>query len=313
VGKYTNLDGSTPDKGLADVLRWQWDRVRSGKTKPEPLGFVTPSVPNDGSALLGRGPHFTWVGHATFAFKLGQALVVTDPLWSESLGPTVRRLAPPGIALANLPKVDVVTVSHSHFDHLDLPSLKALGRAPTFVVPRDVAEVLQDAGIPNVVELDWWQSVTVGDVKITLVPAQHWSMRMPWDKNNRLWGGFIYESSAGTAYHAGDTAFSERTFSAIRERFPDGIDWAMFPIGAYDPDWFMKPQHINPEDAVRAAQILGVKDFLAMHWGTFRLTDEALDEPPARVRRAWEGTGQSADRLHVLKIGETCTFDSRST
>jgi N-acyl-phosphatidylethanolamine-hydrolysing phospholipase D len=221
---YTNLDGTTPDKDLRALLKWQIaDRIR-GKKRKDPGGFVTPHRDNDGRALASAGPSLTWIGHATYVQRLGGALVATDPIWSERLGPR-RRLAPAGVALGDLPPIDVVTVSHSHYDHLDLPTLRRLGDGPVYIVPLDVGELLRREGLTKVVELGWWQSHVVDDLRVTLVPAQHWSMRVPWDRNKRLWGGFVYESREGTSYHAGDTAFSEDVFRAIAERFPR-IDWA---------------------------------------------------------------------------------------
>jgi L-ascorbate metabolism protein UlaG (beta-lactamase superfamily) len=147
-------------------------------------------------------------------------------------------------------------------------------------------------------------------VTITLVPSQHWSMRKPWDRNRRLWGGFVYEAPEGTSYHAGDTAFKEDVFRAIGERFPK-IDWAMIPIGAYDPVWFMSPQHIGPEDAGRAFELLGARVMCAMHWGTFKLTDEPIGEPPERLRAWWRTRGLDAGRLWILDIGETRALEPR--
>jgi len=237
--------------------------------------------------------------------RLGGALVATDPVFAPRMGPR-RRLVPPGVAPDAWPPVDVVTVSHSHYDHMDLPSLRALARrgAPLFVVPKDNAEVLRGAGIERVRELAWWESVEVGGLRVTLVPSQHWSMRVPWDRNARLWGGFVYESTAGTAYHAGDTAFAEDVFRAIGARF-SRIDWAMLPIGAYDPTWFMAPQHIGPEDTGRAWEILGARVLVAMHWGTFRLTDEPVGEPPERMRAWFAERGHDPARLWIQDVGET--------
>jgi L-ascorbate metabolism protein UlaG (beta-lactamase superfamily) len=303
VARYTNLDGTTPDKDFGALLKWQIaDRI-AGKRRKDPGGFVTPRQANDGRALASRDPSLTWVGHATYVQRLGGKLLVTDPIWSERLGPR-RRLAPPGVAIADLPPLDVVTVSHSHYDHLDLPTLKLLGNGPEYIVPLDVGEILRGAGLTQVTELAWWQSHVVGDLKVTLVPAQHWSMRVPWDRNKRLWGGFVYESPEGTSYHAGDTAFSEPVFRAIAERFPK-IDWAMLPIGAYDPPWFMQAQHMGPEEAVRAFEILGARVLSAMHWGTFKLTDEPVAEPPQRLRAFWSERGHAADRLWIPDVGET--------
>jgi len=303
VPSYKNLDGTVPNQGLGDVFKWQVaDRI-AGKRRRERAPFTTPRRENDGSALKSTDPHLTWVGHATFVQRLGGKLIATDPIWSTRIH-TITRQAAPGVELAATPKLDVVTVSHSHYDHLDLPTLKAIGKDALYIVPRDNADVLRGAGLPNVVELGWFESHQVGELKVTLVPAQHWSMRSPFDKNKRLWGGFVYEAPEGTSYHAGDTAFKEGVFEAISQRFPQ-IDWAMLPIGAYDPTWFMSKQHMGPEDAGRAWEILGAKNLVAMHWGTFKLTDEPLGEPPQRLRAWFEQHGHPMDRMWIMDLGET--------
>jgi L-ascorbate metabolism protein UlaG (beta-lactamase superfamily) len=172
VARYTNLDGTTPDKDFGALLRWQIGDRLAGRRRKDPGGFVTPRRANDGRALASRDPSLTWIGHATYVQRLGGKLLATDPIWSERLGPR-RRLAPPGVALADLPRLDIVTVSHSHYDHLDLPTLKRLGSDPEYIVPLDVGEILRGAGLTKVVELAWWQSHVVGDLRVTLVPAQH--------------------------------------------------------------------------------------------------------------------------------------------
>jgi L-ascorbate metabolism protein UlaG (beta-lactamase superfamily) len=300
MAQYTNLDGTTPDKSIGAILRWKL----AGKPRKDDRAYVTPQRPNDGNELRRLDPHLTWVGHATFVQRLGGQLLAMDPIWSTRLGGTIARRASPGVALADLPPLDVVTVSHSHRDHLDVPTLRRIGPGPVYIVPRDVGEILHDAGLPHVVELGWWDSHVVGDLRVTLVPAQHWSMRTPWDRNRRLWGGFVYESKEGTSYHSGDTAFKEEVFRAIAERFPQ-IDWALLPIGAYDPPWFMQPQHMNPEEAGRAWELLGARILCAMHWGTFKLTDEPLGEPVERIRAFWRERRHDPDRLWVLDVGET--------
>lgn len=303
---YTNLDGTTPDKGVGALLKWQIGDRLAGRRRRDSAPFSTPRRDNDGAALASASPHLTWIGHATFVQRLGGKLVATDPIWSTRIH-TISRNAAPGVALEACPKLDVVTVSHSHYDHMDLPTLRRIGPDALYIVPRDNADILRGAGLPNVVELGWWESHEVGDLRVTLVPAQHWSMRAPWDKNRRLWGGFVYESRVageGTSYHAGDTAFSEQCFRAIAERFPS-IDWAMLPIGAYDPPWFMQPQHMGPEEAGRVFDILGARHLVAMHWGTFKLTDEPLGEPPERMRAWFAERGHDAARLWVMDLGET--------
>jgi len=308
VRKYVNLDGTVPDRGFGDFLRWQVVDRLSKPRRRDPDGFRTPRRDNDGRALLELGPHLTWIGHASLVLRLGGALVATDPVFATRMGPR-RRLAAPGVDAEHLPPLDVVTVSHSHYDHMDVASLRALAKRgrPLFIVPKDNADVLRSAGLERVVELGWWESHREGGVTVTCVPAQHWSMRVPWDRNARLWGGFVYEGADGTAYHAGDTAMSEGVFRAIRERFAK-IDWAMLPIGAYEPTWFMSAQHMGPEEAGRAWEILGARVLVAMHWGTFKLTDEPVSEPPQRARRWFDERGYDPRRLWVLDVGETRTL-----
>jgi L-ascorbate metabolism protein UlaG (beta-lactamase superfamily) len=217
VPRYVNLDGTTPDKGFRDIWRWQVADRLAGRRPRADSSFVTPRRYNDGSALRALDPHITWIGHATFVFRLGGALIATDPVFATRMGPS-RRLVPPGVQPSVLPAFDIATVSHSHYDHMDLPSLRALAQrgAPLFVVPKDNASVLRAAGIERVVELAWWESVQASGVRVTCVPAQHWSMRVPWDRNTRLWGGFLYEAADGVAYHAGDTAMSNDVFARSR-------------------------------------------------------------------------------------------------
>ena len=311
MATYTNLDGTTPDKGLGSILKWQLvDRVR-GKRRRAPDRFDTPRREPDLAAMESSRPSLTWVGHATFAVRLANKMIATDPIWSDRINGVVARNASAGISLEKMPKIDIVTISHSHFDHLDVPTLKKIGNDALYVVPKDVGEILKSAGLTKIVELGWWETHREGELAITLVPSQHWSMRAPWDRNKRLWGGFVYESSEGVAYHAGDTAFSEQVFQAIREKQPR-IDWAMLPIGAYDPQWFMQPQHMGPEEAVRAWEILGAQTLCAMHWGTFKLTDEPLDEPPARLREEWRQKMHAPERVWIFDLGETKSLATRT-
>ena len=311
---YVNMDGTSVELGLRSVLKWQMDRLARGvraraSRAPGVPQVETPRRDNDGSPLRAMTAHATWIGHATFVMRLGGKLVATDPIWSARIG-TLGRRAAPGVDFARVPPLDVVTISHSHYDHLDMPTLARIGANALYVVPKDNGDLLRRRGLRRVVELGWWESHTVDDLKITCVPAQHWSFRYPWDRNARLWGGFVFESREGTAYHAGDTAYSAEVFVEIANRFPR-IDWAMIPIGAYDPEWFMRSQHLCPEDAGRAWELLGAQRFVAMHWGTFALTDEPLGEPPERLRAWWSARGIDPDRLWILDVGETRPLSSR--
>jgi N-acyl-phosphatidylethanolamine-hydrolysing phospholipase D len=226
-----------------------------------------------------------------------------DRIDQRRAGGAAKRLCPPALTPAELPPVDVVCVTHDHFDHLDLPSIRALGSAPLYVVPLGLGRLLRGVGAERVVELDWWESTRDGDLEITLTPARHWSMRMPWTRNESLWGGFVLRGPEGALYHSGDTALFDG-FRDIGARLGP-IDWALLPIGAYEPRWFMEPQHMDPGDAVEAFVRLGAAHFFAMHWGTFVLTDEPVEEPPARLRELWRERALDPARLAILDVGES--------
>ncbi len=301
MGRFDDR-ATRPQRTLGDILRWNIGDTITGKRLRDPGGFTAPVRANDGAQLASPAPSLTWVGHATFLLRLGGALIATDPIWSERIA-VVRRRAPPGVPLERVPPVDIVTVSHNHFDHLDAPTIKKLGAGPLYVTPLGNGELLKKNGAARVVELDWWQSHTEGRVTITLVPARHWSMRAPWNRNDALWGGFVFKTDEGTAYHSGDTALFDG-FREIGEKCGP-IDWALLPIGAYEPRWFMEPQHMSPEDAGEAFLRLRAKTLVAMHWATFKLTDEPLGEPPLRMRAWFRQRGVDESRLWVMDIGET--------
>jgi L-ascorbate metabolism protein UlaG (beta-lactamase superfamily) len=323
--RYQNLDHNTPDRGLADVLAWKLGRpsaaalaavsrendpgyivpYRQGLTSAERLTLDQPApmVQSDLAALhQASRPGLTWIGHATFLVQLGGASILTDPILSPRIA-LLKRLRPPGIDFAALPPIQVVTVSHNHRDHMDEPTLRRLGPAATYIVPQGLGAWFRQAGLAKVIELDWWQEATVAGVRFTLVPSHHWSRRGLSDTNQTLWGGFVMSGGGRTVYHSGDTAYFSG-FRDIGERCGP-IDAAMLPIGAYEPRWFMRPQHMNPVDAVRAFADLGAQRFVAMHWGTFVLTDEPVGEPPAILRAVWQKQGLASDRLAVPAIGET--------
>jgi L-ascorbate metabolism protein UlaG (beta-lactamase superfamily) len=293
-----------PDRGPRDMLAWKVLRRGdpSGAHAAE-LDAIRPGVDGRGAAALASGQACAvWIGHATWALRLGGKLIVTDPIWSRSISGVMRRLVPPGVALDAMPQVDVVLVTHDHRDHMDLPTLAKLPDDACFIVPLGNGPRIAKLGKAHVVELDWWQTHELDGVAITLVPARHWSMRAPWNRNATLWGGYVVRAAEGVAYHAGDTAFGAH-FAEIAARVGT-IDWAMLPIGGYAPRWFMEPQHIDPDEAARAWQQLGARNLLAMHWGTFRLTDEPIGEPPARLRAWWRAHHLRDDQLWILDIGE---------
>jgi L-ascorbate metabolism protein UlaG (beta-lactamase superfamily) len=301
MGRFDHL-ATAPARGPGDIFKWKLVDALAGRNRKDPGGFVTPVRAPDRALVDGGAPQLTWIGHASFLFTLGGKRILVDPIFSRRLGP-VSRLSPPGIAVDALPPIDVVLITHNHRDHLDPWSLQKLGPAPTFVVPLGNGDLVKSLGAEKVIELGWYESTDLGSIEVALVPARHWSMRYPWDRNDALWGGFVVRSSEGTVYHSGDTAFFDG-FAEIGKTFGP-IDWAMLPIGAYEPRWFMEPQHMGPEEAVEAARMLDARHLVAMHWGTFRLTDEPIGEPPVRARAAFAAAGDPGRELWILDVGET--------
>jgi L-ascorbate metabolism protein UlaG (beta-lactamase superfamily) len=303
-GRFVNLDRSVP-QGLGAVFRWAvWDRV-AGRRRKSPDRAPIPTVAPDFARLAsppapGEPARLTWLGHASWLVQIDGVSLLVDPALRDQIAGGLRRNVPVPIPIERLPAIDAVLVTHAHYDHLDLPTVTAV-RAPV-VAGLGLQPTLREAGL-LATELGWWQSTDVRGVRITFVPSQHWSRRGLADQNRTLWGGFVIEGRAATVYHAGDTAYFEG-FREIGARFP-GIDAALLPIGAYDPAWFMERQHMDPEQAVRAFTDLGARALLAMHWGTFKLADEPLDEPPRRLEAERLRRALSPDRVRVLAIGET--------
>ena len=252
----------------------------------------------------------TYIGHATVLVQTSDVCFITDPVFSKRAGPFgllgPKRVRPPGVALSDLPLLDFALVSHNHYDHLDLPSLRALAAAgmQQLVSGLGNKSFLERRRVRPAVELDWWDSVALGNgVRVTFVPAQHWSNRTNFDRNKTLWGGFVVETAAGTIYFAGDTGYAHY-FDEIAVRFPR-IDLALLPIGAYEPRDFMKLQHMNPEEAVQAHRKLRPRVSIALHFGTFRLTPEPFDAPVKALRAALNDQAVEPDAFRVLDCGET--------
>ena len=222
----------------------------------------------------------TWIGHASFLLQAGGVNVLIDPNWSNWVK-GIKRMRHPGVALSALPEIDLVLVTHAHFDHLDRRTLREIAANQPVVVPFDVGDLVHDLGFRVVQELHYWESFVFGPVRVTLTPCRHWGARMLHD-SHRGFGGFIIEVGGRVIYHCGDTAYFEG-FEEIGRRFP--VDVALLPIGAYDPP-SSRPVHMNPEEALDAFVSLGAKFMVPMHYGTFRLSYEPLDEPPRRLQVA---------------------------
>jgi L-ascorbate metabolism protein UlaG (beta-lactamase superfamily) len=289
-------------RGFLDVLRWKLT------TWPEPSArFVSDVEQSKPPSLVeGSALRVTLINHSTLLLQQSGCHILTDPIWSERASPLTwigpRRRRKPGVRFEDLPRIDIVLLSHNHYDHLDLATLRRLaGRGQSqFVVPRGVARLLRSQDIGPVHELDWGESVSVAGAAIHCVPALHFSARGLFDRNRTLWSGYVIEAADRIVYFAGDTAFGEH-FAHIRQRF-GAPNLALLPIGAYEPRWFMSSVHMGPEDAVRAHRILAAATSIAIHHGTFQLADEGLDTPQARLRECAPG-----DSFLALANGQSVT------
>jgi N-acyl-phosphatidylethanolamine-hydrolysing phospholipase D len=320
------------DKSLPDVARWLFNRTLHG-LPPKPA-HPTPQLAPDlvfiqANAVAGAQmvPAVTWIGHASTLVQASGLNVLTDPVFADRASPFQwfgpKRVQPPGLILAQLPKIDVVLISHNHFDHLDPQSLLLLsqqaGGPPLFIVPLGLKGWLEARGVGPVQELDWWRSTTVGGVEFMLTPAQHWSGRGIADRRETLWGSWAVLGNDFQWYFSGDSGYSH-DFLDIKARLADrqtpekggSFDLALLAIGAYEPRWFMQPQHINPAEAVQVHQDLGAKRSIGVHWGTFNLSDETLDQPPIDLAIARDAAKLKADEFSVMAIGETRRFARRT-
>ena len=302
--RFFNVDGEQP-RGTGDLLKWWRTRVTREWPTSVPAG-PAPRLPV--GAPEGRIAA-TFIGHSTFLIQTGRSSILTDPVFTSHAGPFgrfgPRRVRPPAHAIAELPSVDVVLVSHNHYDHMQPHSLRELDARfrPAFVTTLGNAGFLHRIGLRRVTELDWWSHERIEDVAITCTPAQHFSARGLRDRNRTLWGGFGVRVGGKTIYFTGDSGYC-RHFTEIGARLRP-IDLALIPIGAYEPRWFMRPVHVNPEEAVRVHLDLQPRISVAMHFGTFKLTDEGFDDPVTDLAAAREAAKVRPEAFLVPRSGET--------
>lgn len=312
---FRNLHIATGNR-VIDFFRWQLGRgpQEEPAVPPEELPPCNPRVfTPDPARLQNPDQHriqLTWIGHSTFLVQFAGLNLLTDPVFSERASPVPgvgpKRRVPPGVPWQALPPIQAVVISHNHYDHLDAAVVKQLGNRPGFFVPLGLGDWFRKTGIHNLVELDWWQSAVLGPLRFHSVPAQHFSMRTPFDQNKTLWAGYVIESPVGNVFFSCDTGYSP-DFQEIGRRLGP-MRLALIPIGGYMPRWFMRPMHVNPVEAVQIHQDLRAEQSVGMHWGTFKLSDEPLSEPPVYLQRALKQAGISPERFIVLGIGETRTF-----
>lgn len=310
-GVFRNRYSSEAHGPSWDFLKFLW-RMRTVSAQGTDLPQRRPDV-----AWLKKNRErstLTWVGHSTFLLQAGGLNIVTDPHLTRRASPLrvagPKRFNPPALGFRDLPDLDLAVISHNHYDHLDDATVRRLAREHRrlhFVVPRGLKSWFARRGIRQVAELDLWQQAEVHGLRVHAVPVQHFSGRTATDRNKTLWCGFVLEVGEQRCFFAGDTGYS-RDFQDIAARFPH-MDLSLIPIGAYDPRGFMAPVHVNPEEAVRIHQDLRSQLSVAMHWGTFRLTLEPLDEPPQRLAQALEAAGIDAETFLVPQHGETINLD----
>jgi L-ascorbate metabolism protein UlaG (beta-lactamase superfamily) len=255
----------------------------------------------------------TFVNHVTFLIQTGGFTILTDPVWSERaspfrwLGP--KRVREPGVAFEELPKVDLILLSHNHYDHLDVATLRRLKQRfdPAVLAAAGDARLVGPLGFKHIRELDWWHAIEFNDIlKVTFVPAQHFSARGLSDRQKSLWGGYLIESHGRRIYFGGDAGYSSH-FADIKARL-GAPDIALIGIGSYEPRWFMQPAHMNPAEAVQAHRDLGARHSIGMHFGTFQLSAEAIDQPQADLRRALLESGIPESEFVTLHEGETRVY-----
>ncbi|PIC80614.1 MBL fold metallo-hydrolase [Sporosarcina sp. P18a] len=298
--RYTNLDNADTRKTLREMIRWQKERNK----KKKDLRIVIEQAPDreiEKLAINRSKASITWIGHSTCLIQINGLNIITDPVWAKRMG-FQKRLTEPGVALVELPEIDVVIISHGHYDHLDFGTIRHLKGHPKYFVPVGLRSKFQIRGYKKVFEAEWFESFVFENTKFTFVPAQHWTKRTMTDTNTSHWGGWIIESAEQSIYFVGDTGYF-RGFQEIAKKFT--IDTVLMPIGAYEPEWFMKESHLTPEDAVKGFLELAGKTFIPIHYGTYHLADDTGPEAVERLDAEWRRLQLDENRLKKLLIGET--------
>ena len=310
TGRFQHPDGDKHDKSFADMLGLARSYFSRSPDEWEKKGF--PVIETSKDDLGDFSENVIWVGHATLLLNYDHVTVLTDPQFSGRASPFQfagpKRVTPVPFSITDLPEIDIVIISHNHYDHLDEASIRQLARLQPdirYLVPLGLAPLLRTWGAQNVEELDWWQPVRHGDVLIQPTPVQHWSKRTTLDRNKTLWAGWMLQWPDFSFYFAGDTGYSA-DFRETAKRLGSPT-LAAIPIGAYEPRDFMKSSHVNPEEAVTIFQDMGARYAIGIHWGTFKLTLEEMNEPPIRLEAALTNAGISTDVFRALQHGEDWT------
>lgn len=310
AARFSNLNPEHRMPSGRELLRWGVGDRLLRRRQTAPAGQPAPQVAPQIDLIQDRGgpARLTWIGHASFLGHIDGTTILIDPVFAVRVGLFYKRYVAPGLLPEQLPSIDVLMITHNHYDHLDAAAIEKLSRDVAVVIPSGLGEWFRRRGFATVYELHWWESVEAAGLQISLVPARHWSKRALWDTNRSLWGGFVIQGSDCSVYHAGDSAWFDG-FVEIGQRFPS-LTAALLPIGGYEPTWFMKHNHINPEQAGQAFLDCGARTMIPMHWGTFQLTDEPLMEPIERLRAWWQRHQHDGGReLREVAIGETLNLE----
>lgn len=300
--KFDNIE-PFGDHSLFDLLSWKIASINESTPWPDEIDSKQFKVSSQRSVK----PIITVINHASVLIQVDNLNILTDPQYSLRASPVQfagpKRVVKPGIAFDDLPAIDIVLISHNHYDHLDLDTLKRLNDrdAPKVIAGLKTSSFLENNGIKAAIDLDWWQSITANETKITFVPAQHWSARGIFDKREMLWGGFYIENSH-KIYFAGDTGYG-KFFKTIKEKL-GAPDLSLIPIGAYEPRWFMKDAHLNPKDSLKAFQDLESKKMFGIHFGTFKLTDEGYNDPMDALREEIQSLNMDAQKVIIPTFGK---------
>ena len=304
---FQNSDGSKNNKGFFEVLGLAGAYFNRPDDPHEKTGFDI--IENTKEDVARLNEEVIWVGQSTLLVNHAGVNVLTDPVFADRASPFrfagPKRISKLPFKVSDLPPIDVVVISHNHYDHLDKGAIIDLSRLQPdvhFYVPLGLKRVLESWGAKNVTEMDWWEEVMHGELRITATPVKHWSSRSPFDRNKSLWAGYYITWDDFSFYFAGDTGYSD-DFVETRKRL-GAPDLAAIPIGAYEPRDFMKDAHINPEEAVQILKDVGAAKAVPVHWGTFKLTLEPMAEPPARLRAALDKAQLKGQDFTILKHGE---------
>ena len=307
-GGFVNLYGPPNDKNVFDFIKMRWFSSEPFSDHTEDLDQIRVAEQLLDLSAVSAPLSVTWLGHSTFLLESNGVRVLTDPILSQRASPMgfagPQRLAPMPYSVDDLPTIDYVIISHNHYDHLDAFTIESLGNQPQYLVPLGLKEWFVDLGIEaaRVHELDWWQHWSGGPIRFTATPCQHWSGRGLFDRNQTLWASWMLEWGARTVWFGGDTGYNNVQFKQIGEKWPQ-VDLALIPIGAYAPRWFMQASHVNPEEAVQIHNDIGSRFSIGMHWSTFQLSAEPLDEPRQKLLEAIDSGNLAQGEFITLPIG----------